>query len=84
VADSDLVVQADLRVTGVLVTRGSVRPAGGRLDVTGAVVSGDVGSGPSALGAGDRVRYDACAIRSAVARVTSPGPTATWTTLAVW
>lgn len=84
VVDTELVVEADLRVQGVLVVRGSVQPAGGRLDVTGAVVSGDAGGGRSGLGAGDRVRYDACAIRSAVARVTSPGPTATWTTLRVF
>lgn len=84
VVDTEVVVAADLRVTGVLVVRGSVHPAGGRLDVTGAVVSGDVNGGPSGLGAGDRVRYDACAIRRAVARVTSPGPTRTWTTMTVF
>jgi hypothetical protein len=84
VVDTELVVEADLRVTGVLVARGSVRPAGGRLDVTGAAVSGDAGGGTSALGPGDRVRYDACAIRSALEHVTSRGPTATWTTLNVF
>lgn len=84
VVDTEVMVEADLRVTGVLVVRGSVHPAGGRLDVTGAVVSGDANGGPSGLGAGDRVRYDACAIRRAVARVTSPGPTRTWTTLTVF
>ena len=84
VVDTELVVEADLHVTGVLVARGSVRPAGGRLDVTGAVVSGDAGGGTSALGPRDRVRYDACAIRSAVDHVTSRGPTATWTTLSVF
>lgn len=82
--DTELVVEADLRVTGVLVARGSVHTAGGRLDVTGAVVTGDMGGGPSGLGAGDRVRYDACAIRRAVERVTSPGPTSTWTILPVF
>jgi hypothetical protein len=84
VADSELWIDADLRVTGVLVARGSVHPAGGRLDVTGAVVTGDAGGVASGLGAGDRVRYDACAIRSAVERVTSPGPTRTWTILPVF
>lgn len=84
VVDSELLVGADLRVTGVLVTRGSVHPAGGRLDVIGAVVAGDAGGGPSGLGAGDRVRYDACAIRRALEQVTSRGATATWTTLTVY
>jgi hypothetical protein len=84
VVDTEVVVDADLRVTGVLVARGSVHAGGGRLDVIGAVVSGDSGGGPSGLGSGDRVRYDACAIRRAVARVTSPGPTSTWTTLRVF
>lgn len=43
VSDSDLVVDADLRITGVLVVRGSVMPTGGRLEVTGAVIAGDAG-----------------------------------------
>lgn len=84
VVDTELVVEADLRVTGMLVVRGSVHPAGGRLDVTGAVMSGDTNGRTSGLGAGDRVRYDACAIRRAVARVTSLSPTRTWTTLTVF
>lgn len=74
-------VGADLLVTGVLLVRGSVIPSGGRLDVTGAVVAGDAGGTRSSLGAGDRVRYDACAIRRAVARATRPGAMRTWTTL---
>jgi hypothetical protein len=78
VSDSDLVVDADLRITGVLVVRRSVVPAGGRLEVVGAVVAGDAGGGRSGLGSGDRVRYDACAIRRAVERVTRPGPSSTW------
>lgn len=77
--DSDLVVQADLQLTGVLFVRGSIRHAGGRLDVTGAIVAGDSLGGNSGLGTGDRVRYDACAIRHAVDLVTRPGPSATWT-----
>lgn len=81
VLDSELVVQADLQVTGVLVVQRSVRPAGGRLEVTGAVVTGDAGGGHSGLGVGDRVRYDACAVRRAVERTTGPGPTAIWTVL---
>lgn len=81
VLDSDLLLGADLRLTGVLIARGSVRPAAGRLDVTGAVVTGDAGGSHSGLGAGDRVRYDACAIRRAVEHVTRPGPSATWTHL---
>jgi hypothetical protein len=81
VTDTDLLVGADLRVTGVLIAGGSIRTAGGRLDVTGAVVAGDSSGGQSRLGAGDRVRYDACAIRGAVLPLTSPGPAATWTTL---
>ena len=84
VIDQDIEIAADLRIVGVLISHGSIRPAGGHLDVTGAVVSGDVTGGVSVLGAGDRVRYDACAIRSAVARATSPAPTATWTTLSVF
>ena len=79
--DSDLLLGADLRLTGVLIARGSVRPAAGRLDVTGAVVSGDSGRAHSGLGPGDRVRYDACAIRRAVEHLTGPGPSATWTHL---
>ncbi len=75
---SDARIEADLRLSGVLIARGSVQPAGGRLDVTGAVLTGDAGGGQSGLGPGDRVQYDACAIRRAVERVTSPGPTATW------
>jgi hypothetical protein len=81
VTDTDLLVGADLRVTGVLIAGGSIRTAGGRLDVTGAVVAGDSSGGQSRLGAGDRVRYDACAVRGAVLPLTSPGPAATWTTL---
>jgi hypothetical protein len=81
VIDTELTVEADLRVKGVLVVSGSVHPRGGRLDVTGAVISGDAGGGPSGLGAGDRVQYDACAIRRAVELVTSRRPTATWTIL---
>ncbi len=84
VIDQDLVVGADLRLVGVLISHGSIRTAGGHLDVTGAVVTGDVTGGSSGLGAGDRVRYDACAVRSAVERATSPAPTATWTTLSVF
>ncbi len=84
VIDQDIEIRADLRIVGVLISHGSIRPAGGHLDVTGAVVSGDVTGGASALGAGDRVRYDACAIRSAVERATRPAPTATWTTLSVF
>jgi hypothetical protein len=82
--DSDFAAEADLRLEGVFVVRGSVHPAGGRLDVRGAVVSGDSLGGHSELGAGDRVRYDACAIRSAVERVTRPAPAAIWTTLTVF
>ena len=77
--DSDLMVQADLRLTGVLFVRGSIRHAGGRLDVTGAIVAGDSLGGTSGLGTSDRVRYDACAIRHAVDLMTRPGPSATWT-----
>lgn len=84
VVDSELIVEADLRIMGVLVVGGSVHPRGGRIDVTGAVLSGDAGGGPSGLGAGDRVRYDACAIRRAVELVTSRRPTATWTILNVF
>ena len=84
VVDTELMVEADLRVTGVLVVSGSVHPRGGRIDVTGAVISGDAGGAPSGLGAGDRVRYDGCAIRRAVELVTSRRPTATWTILNVF
>ncbi|MES3036099.1 MAG: hypothetical protein V4813_18990 [Gemmatimonadota bacterium] len=80
-AVTGLHVGADLLVTGVLVVRGSVVPAGGRLHVTGAVLTGDAGGAPSSLGTGDRVRYDACAIRHAVARATRPGHVRTWSTL---
>ncbi|MCC7053330.1 MAG: hypothetical protein IT355_08670 [Gemmatimonadaceae bacterium] len=72
VLDTDLSVEADLRLTGVLIVRGTVRTAGGRLDVRGATISGDAYGGHSGLGAADRVRYDACAIRHAVERVTAP------------
>lgn len=81
VTDSALLVGADLRVTGMLVVRGSIRPGGGQLDVTGAVVAGDAGGGNSGLGPADRVRYDACAIRRAMERMTRPGAPATWTHL---
>jgi hypothetical protein len=79
VLDSELLVQADLELVGVLVTRGAIQHAGGRLQVTGAVLAGDAGGGHSGLGAGDR--YDACAVRRAVERVTRAGPGATWTTV---
>ncbi len=84
VLDSELLLGADLRLTGVLVTRGSIRSLGGRLSVTGAVVSGDAGGGHSGLGPGDQVRYDACAIRRAVERVTQLGPSSTWTHLSLF
>ncbi len=84
VLDSELLLEADLRLTGVLVARGSILTAGGRLTVTGAVISGDTGGGRSGLGPGDRVRYDACAIRRAVERVTRLGPSATWTHLSLY
>jgi hypothetical protein len=74
-----LVVQADLQVAGVLVVQGSVQTAGGRLDVTGAVITSDSGGGHSGLGGGDRVRYDACAIRHAMERATRLRPAAMWT-----
>ena len=70
VVDTDLVVGADLRLAGMLVVRGSVLAAGGRLDMLGAIQSGDAYGGHSGLGATDLVRYDACAIRHAVERVT--------------
>jgi hypothetical protein len=79
--DSDLEVGADLHVSGVLIARGSVRSSGGQLTVIGAVVTGDAGGGHSALGSGDRVRYDGCAIRRALEHVTVPGLSATWTRL---
>ncbi len=84
VLDSELLLGADLRLTGVLVARGSILNAGGRLAVTGAVIAGDTGGGHSGLGAGDRVRYDACAIRRAVERVTRLGPSSTWTHLSLF
>jgi hypothetical protein len=74
-----LTVGADLQIVGVLVAQGSVQPAGGRLDVTGAVIARDSGGAGSVLGNGDRVRYDACAIRRAVERATRPAPAVTWT-----
>lgn len=84
VLGSELLLGADLEITGVLIARGSVAHAGGRLAVTGAVVTGDAGGGHSGLGPGDRVRYDACAIRRAVEHVTSPGPASTWTHLTLF
>jgi len=84
VLDSGLVVGADLQVTGVLFVRGSIHPAGGQLDVTGAVVAGDSLGGNSGLGTGDRVRYDACAIRRAVDLVTRPAHSATWTRMSLF
>ena len=79
VIDTDLVVGADLRLAGMLVVRGSVLAAGGRLDMLGAIQSGDAYGGHSGLGPTDLVRYDACAIRHAVERVTWPagGPART-------
>jgi len=74
-----LSVQADLQIAGVLVVHGSVQPAGGRLDVTGAVITSDSGGGHSGLGNGDRIRYDACAIRRAMERATRPAPAVAWT-----
>jgi hypothetical protein len=74
-----LSVQADLQIAGVLVVQGSVQPAGGRLDVTGAVITSDSGGGHSGLGNGDRIRYDACAIRRAMERATRPAPAVAWT-----
>jgi hypothetical protein len=82
--DSDLLIGADLHVSGVLITRGSVRPSGGHLAVTGAVLAGDAGGGQSRLGAGDQVRYDACAARRALELVTTLGPSATWTRLSFY
>jgi hypothetical protein len=79
--DSELTLEADLRVTGVLIARGSVRSAAGRLDVTGAVVAGDAGGGQSRLGPLDRVRYDACAIRQALVPVTDLASAVRWTPL---
>ena len=79
VSVTGLRVMADLQIVGVLVVQGSVQPAGGRLDVTGAVITRDSGGAGSVLGNGDRVRYDACAIRRAVERATRPAPAATWT-----
>ncbi len=76
-----LFVGADLQIVGVLVAQGSVQPAGGRLDVTGAVITRDSGGAGSVLGNGDRVRYDACAIRRAVERATRPAPAVTWTSV---
>jgi len=84
VLDSDLVIAADLQLSGVLFVRGSIHPAGGQLDVTGAVVAGDSLGGHSGLGTGDRVRYDACAIRRAVDLVTRPAPSATWTRMSLF
>jgi len=84
VLDSDLVVRADLQVLGVLFVRGSISPAGGQLDVTGAVIAGDSLGGTSGLGTGDRVRYDACAIRRAVDLVTRPALAATWTKMSLF
>lgn len=84
VLDSGLVVRADIHLTGVLFVRGSIYPAGGQLDVTGAVVAGDSLGENSGLGIGDRVRYDACAIRRAVDLVTHPAHSATWTKMSVF
>jgi len=81
VLDTDLFIRADLRLTGVLLTRGSVHSSGGRLDLIGAAVAGDSGGGYSVLGAGDRVRYDACAIRRALELITRLGPSADWNLL---
>jgi hypothetical protein len=79
--DSELMVEADLRVTGVLIARGSVRSTVGRLEVTGAVVTGDAGGGQSRLGESDLIRYDACAVRRALAPVTDLGSSVRWTPL---
>lgn len=76
-----LFVEADLQIVGVLVAQGSVQPAGGRLDVTGAVITRDSGGAGSELGHGDRVQYDACAIRRAMERATRPAPAVTWTSV---
>lgn len=84
VIDSGLVLRADLLLMGVLFVRGSIYPAGGLLDVTGAVVAGDSLGGNSGLGSGDRVRYDACAIRRAVDLVTRPAPPAMWTRMSLF
>ncbi len=78
---SGLFIGADLQIVGVLVVQGSVQPAGGQLDVTGAVIARDSGGAGSVLGNGDRVRYDACAIRRAVDRATRPAPAVAWTTV---
>jgi Flp pilus assembly protein TadG len=82
--DSDLLLEADLQIEGVLVTRGSLVPSGGHLQVTGAVVAGDVGAGASALGPGDRVQYDACALRHALDLITHPAPVSRWMRLSPW
>lgn len=77
-------LDADLLLTGVLVVDGSVQTGIGHLDVTGAVITGDAGGGRSGLGNSDRVHYDACAVRQAVARVTRPARSATWTSLVLF
>ncbi|HYW51510.1 MAG TPA: hypothetical protein VE861_12940, partial [Gemmatimonadaceae bacterium] len=79
-----LQLDADLLITGALVVDGSVQTGIGHLDVTGAVLTGDAGGGRSGLGTSDRVHYDACAVRQAMARVTRPAPTATWTALVLF
>jgi hypothetical protein len=78
VLDSVLTLEADLFVSGMLVSRGGVRRNGGRLDVRGGVMAGDSSGMQSELGAGDRVRYDACAMRRAVDQITRPAGVGTW------
>lgn len=84
VLDSDLTLEADLHVSGVLVVNGSVVPAGGRLDVTGAIVTADIGGRHSELGAGGRVRYDACAIRRAIDLSSTLASPARWQRVSAW
>ena len=79
--DSDLMVEADLFVSGVVVVRGSVVPSHGRMVVIGAVLSGDVNGTHSELGSDSRVRYDACAVRRALDLATTPVLPRRWTRL---
>ncbi len=72
--DGNLVVRGALTIRGLLVVRGSVDATAGQLDVEGALVIYAPNGTTSSLGNNSTVRYSQCAVRRALAAVSSPNP----------